>query len=179
MDVFAHGVWSGIIFRKVSVWKAALVGVLPDVLSWGTYIVYRLLTNTGFGRPDLTAIPSWVFVFYGVTHSLIVATIVLGSLWFALGKKFPLYLLAWPIHIVLDVPLHSADFLPTPFLWPVSTWVFPGVSWGEKWLWIGNWILISIALLFVWWEKKKEKEMGRMQREKVTSREAKNGRRKS
>ncbi len=164
MDVFAHGAWSGIIFRKGSVWKAILIGVLPDILSWGIYLSYTFFFGESFGRPVLESISSWVFVLYGVTHSLIVATVVLGSLWFAVGKKFPLYLLAWPIHIVLDVPLHSADFLPTPFLWPVSTWAFPGISWGEKWLWIGNWVLIGIALVYVWWESTKREKNGQRKR---------------
>ena len=37
----------------------------------------------------------------------------------------------WLIHILTDVPTHTATFYPTLFLWPLSDWRFDGVSWGN------------------------------------------------
>ena len=43
MDVFAHALWTGALFRgfnlkakiKIKVWKAVLWGIAPDVFSFG------------------------------------------------------------------------------------------------------------------------------------------------
>ncbi len=150
MDTLAHFLWTVILFRKVKhyVW-ALLFGVLPDLLSFGISIMSRLLfTGFSFGRPEVHQIPKWVMMLYGITHSLIIPIIILLII-YIIYKKVPLFLLAWPIHIILDIPTHTKEFLPTPFLWPISNYAFPGISWGTRWFMLTNYSLIIIGLIYV------------------------------
>ena len=106
---------------------------------------YVLFTRKKFGKPNLKQIPKWVFKLYGITRSIFVLAFVFSIVYFLLGR-IPLYLLAWPIHILIDIPTHSRKFLPTPFLWPVSKWKFPGISWANPWMIGINWGLIFLFL---------------------------------
>ncbi len=153
MDTFAHALWSYIIFHNSEfVWYAVLAGILPDVLSWGIYMVVGFYQHKGkkWGKPDIKSIPRWVFTLYGITHSIFSMILVFTITSILLGE-FPYFLLAWPIHVLIDIPTHSRDFLPTPFLWPVSDWKFPGFSWGQKWFMIVNYSLLVIAFLILLW----------------------------
>ena len=125
MDTFAHALWSFLLFHKTDqVWWAVFFGTMPD----------------------LSLVPDWVFTLYGITHSVfIMAGVFLLSFLFTGG--IPIALWAWPLHVLIDIPTHRRDFLPTPFLWPVSTWKFPGISWGQPAFMIANWSLIIIWFL--------------------------------
>jgi len=153
VDTFAHGLWSWIIFRNIKptsdVWLAVFFGVMPDLFSWAIYMFYRFFT-TGFkfGAPVLGEIPKWPFVLYGITHSIFVFGAVVLGLYFILGHV-PYWILAWGIHILIDIPTHSRNFLPTPFLWPFFDWYFPGISWGTWWIMALNWGGIIIALIYI------------------------------
>ena len=155
MDYFAHSFWSYIIFHRTKTpIYAILFGIMPDSLSWMIYLFYRIFSkDLFFGRPDFTSIPDWVFTLYGISHSIIIAGLIF-LLVYLIFKKIPIYMYAWPIHILIDIPTHRRDFLPTPFLWPISEWKFPGISWGNKWFMIINWSLILIAVLLIIADKK-------------------------
>jgi len=146
MDTLAHALWSFIIFHNYEfAWLAILFGVLPDLLSWTVYLAYQLIKGNKFGPPKLGKIPKWVFTLYGITHSIF----VMGAsflITFLLVGYIPIFLLSWTIHILIDIPTHSRKFLPTPFLWPISKWKFPGFSWGQKWFMITNYSLIILLL---------------------------------
>ncbi len=153
MDYFAHGFWSYILFhRREKAWLAVILGLLPDSLSWGIYFIYNLFYN-GFGQPHLSSIPAWVYTLYGISHSLLVWILVLGAAYYFFRKK-AFYLLAPIIAILMDIPSHTLEFLPTPFLWPVSEWHFPGISWGTPTFMIVNYSLIVLALvgIIVYWK---------------------------
>lgn len=154
MDYFAHGFWSYIFFFKTKKpLYAVLLGLVPDTFSWGIYFFYNLFLN-GFssGQPHLTNIPYWVFSLYGLTHSLIVWGAVLIISYFIFNKK-AVYVLAPLIAILMDIPTHSREFLPTPFLWPISEWSFPGFSWGNLTFMVVNYSLIIIALSYIFWKR--------------------------
>ena len=157
MDYLAHGLWSyGIYNKNKRPLYAVLVGLAPDTFSWGIYMFYRLFTQAEeFGRPMLESIPNWVWSLYGITHSLFVAAGVLGILWLIKRDKFPLFALAWPISILMDIPTHSREFLPTPFLWPVSDWKFPGFSWGNGYFMAANYLAIAAMFVFIYWRKRR------------------------
>jgi hypothetical protein len=150
MDYLAHGVWSYNVFHRLRkpAW-AVFFGVLPDTLSWVPYVFYRILTGRWTaGKPVVAEIPDWVFLLYGISHSLIIAVIVLLILR-ATVRPFPWYVLAWPLHIVIDLFTHERDFLPTPFLWPVSGWHFPGISWATPWFMVVNYLLMIGCLVWI------------------------------
>lgn len=150
MDYLAHGIWSYIFFhRHKNVRYAVLFGLLPDSTSWMLYSIYTIITQNGqFGKPNITAVPDWVFTLYNISHSLVVAVAVLLIVRL-IYKKIPIYMWAWPIAISIDVPTHTREFLPTPFLWPISEWRFPGFSWASPTFMISNYLLILIALSYI------------------------------
>lgn len=152
VDTIAHALWSFIIFRTLLpanyIWLAIFFGTMPDLFSWTIYAIYKIFKDHKFGKPNLREIPKWAFTLYNVTHSVFVAAFLFSLIDLIFGY-IPFYLWAWPLHILIDIPTHSRKFLPTPFLWPVSKWKFPGVSWAELWLFWLNWILIIVFLLLI------------------------------
>ncbi|MFH0752067.1 MAG: hypothetical protein V1914_00540 [archaeon] len=115
---------------------------------------YNLLFIREFGEPHLTNMPEWVFTLYNVSHSLILAAIaiILISLYL---KKIHWYMLAWPVAITMDLFTHTREFLPTPFLWPISEWKFPGTSWGNGYFMLINITVMAIAFIYIYKKKKK------------------------
>jgi len=147
MDTFAHAIWSLLIFHKSDqVFYAVLFGVLPDLLSWTIYLFYSI-SKRQFGPPKLEQIPHWVFVLYGLTHSVFVMAAVFTFTHFFTG--IPLFLWAWPIHVLIDIPTHSREYLPTPFLWPFFEWKFPGIGWANRYFMFANYAAIIIYSLFI------------------------------
>ena len=150
MDYFAHGIWGYIFFHRTKKpLYAILFSLIPDTFSWGIYMFYSLFfTGLRFGKPDLALIPNWVFTLYGLSHSLIISGIII-TLVYLIIKKVPVYMFAWPISILLDIFSHSREFLPTPFLWPISDWKFPGISWGTREFILINYTLILVCILVI------------------------------
>lgn len=150
VDTFSHGIWSYIIFNTSldswQLWLAIFFGMMPDLFSWTIYMFYSIFQKGKLSRPNLKSIPEWAFTLYGVTHSVFVFITTLIIVYACIGY-IPVYLWAWIIHILIDIPTHSRKFLPTPFLWPLFDWKFPGVSWGTKWIFWLNWGLIFVFLL--------------------------------
>ena len=72
-------------------------------------------------------------------------------------KRLAIFVLPWLIHILIDIPTHSREFLPTPFLWPVSEWKFPGISWGNRYFMMFNYAAIIVCVGWIVFKEKKEK----------------------
>ena len=156
MDYLAHALWSYIFFHKTKkpLW-AVFWGLFPDTISWLIFAIYHIFTKTTMWTPDLSKIPSWVFTLYNISHSIFVAIAVILIIW-TIFRSFPVYMLTWPIHILMDIPTHARDFLPTPFLWPFSVWHFPGIRWSDWRFMIINYVFLMSALIYIWWKKKKK-----------------------
>ncbi len=164
MDIISHGLYGGVAFgrkSRISYLKAFLFGIAPDLLSFG---IFTVVTVLGFaaspdwrdGPPDPSAIPQYVHQLYDMTHSLVVALGAFGLVWFFLTK--PVYeMLAWPLHILVDMPTHSHAFFPTPFLWPLSDFTIDGIPWSNPYIFIPNVILISG--LYMWWYLARRKRL--------------------
>lgn len=158
MDYFAHGFWSYIIFNwEKKPWLAVLFGLLPDSMSFGIYFVYSIFTGFTFGKPEVHLIPDWVNALYNVSHSLVIAFLVIGAAWLIFGKP-KWYMLAWPIAVIFDIPTHSLEFFPTPFLWPLNKFMFDGYSWANSGFMITNWVLIIGILTYIVWRKRTSKK---------------------
>ena len=154
MDIFAHGLWSYAIFHnKKYVWWATLFGILPDILSFGILFAINLFNgNFQRGLPALSSLPKWLFVAYNLTHSLVMFAFVFLIVFF-ITKSWYWPLLAWAIHILIDIPTHSTRFFPTPFLWPISNYVFNGISWGTPWFMILNYGSLLIVYVLIYLKK--------------------------
>jgi hypothetical protein len=149
MDTLSHALWGGGLFGRRGTFGLALFfGALPDLVSFGLWLPVHMLAN-GFdlGKPELGVIPEWVSISYNISHSLIVAfaAIVLVALW---RKIWIVPMLAWPFHILLDMPFHTAEFFPTQIFWPVSPWVYDGVAWSNPWVWYSN--LAGLLVVYGW-----------------------------
>jgi len=171
MDIFAHGLWAGAAYKAINrkakkpfnIKMAALWGVFPDLFAFTSGFVW-LFGNLIFGdisfadlpRPgevepapqDTLPIFRLTSTLYSISHSAIVFLIVFGVVFLILRR--PLWELGgWFIHILLDIPTHSYQFYPTPFLWPLSGWKFDGFSWGTPWFLILNYSAIIIVYWFL------------------------------
>tara|TARA_B100000929_G_scaffold57254_1_gene42898 strand:- start:776 stop:1258 length:483 start_codon:yes stop_codon:yes gene_type:complete len=156
MDTLSHALYGKGFFgyRKYR-WFSFLFGALPDLLSFGLYFLYILLSNIvklDFGKSSDDTIPYWVYDLYDFSHSIVIAFIFIGIA-YKINKDFAFPMLAWPSHIILDFFTHSIEFFPTPIFWPVSDFKFDGIPWSTPSILIIN--VICILLLFVYRKKKK------------------------
>lgn len=153
MDVIAHGLWGGVPFfpqgRKKFL-AGFLIGMAPDLLSFGVFHIMHpgwislRLAGKISGPPALEILPRYVFHAYNLTHSLIVWAIAFFLLW-QLTKHPPWLLIAWLLHIVCDIPTHTAGYFPTPFLWPLPTPFVDGIPWSTPWFMFSNYAIMIIV----------------------------------
>ncbi len=163
MDFLSHGLWGGIAVGRASrrsFWTAFLIGMAPDLCSFGLLFADGLLTHgldffNGLGHPpDRALIPAYIDPLYNATHSLLVFAAVFALVW--LVRRRPLWELgAWGLHIALDIFTHSAEFFPTPFLWPLSDARVNGVPWSEPWIFFGNVLLLATLYAWFWLRRRK------------------------
>ncbi|MFA5841675.1 MAG: hypothetical protein WC835_01770 [Candidatus Paceibacterota bacterium] len=156
MDVFAHGLWTGAVYKagKKETRKplhtvfAVFWGIFPDLFAFTPAFVFlfyqSIFGGKGFAmlRPhadfeSATAahqVPLYDLSnsLYNASHSLIIFLIVFALVW-AILKRPVWELGGWLIHILVDIPTHSYAFFPTPFLWPLSDFKVNGISWGVGW----------------------------------------------
>ncbi len=148
MDVFSHFFWTLILFHgERPFWAWALLGTLPDILTWGPWSV-PLVVRRRWKRFDVNAVPGWVMTLYGATHNLLAPLALWGAAFAATGQAFTAPL-AWLAHVSMDAPTHSRHFLPTPVLWPLSKWKFPGVRWAQRGFMVGNIAAMAGLLLYL------------------------------
>lgn len=179
MDVFAHSLWTYAAAhaanrklaehkrRPINVWWVTFFGVWPDIfagsvpfvwLAWsflnGTLTTSDLLRVDimNHGSPQVASIFGLWSSLYHWSHSLIIFLVVFGLVW--LFARRPVWELGgWLLHILIDIPTHSMDFFPTPFLWPLSNAHVNGVPWGETWFMILNYSALLIVLIIMFHSK--------------------------
>lgn len=156
MDIVSHGLWGAIAFgrkSRSSFWLAFVIGLAPDLLSFGVLWMAVLLglaeqPDFSFGPPPESSIPHYVHHLYNFTHSFIVFLAVFLLMWFLL-KRPAWELSAWGLHVLVDVPTHSYAFFPTPILWPLFDWKFNGWQWTTSHILIPDFVLLSA--LYAWY----------------------------
>ncbi len=187
MDVFSHGLWSATLAKATNLstkkvelnpWHAAWWGVFPDVFAFSVPMavtLFGLLTGTvdrsGLPGPGSSAGARPVFglalYLYNYSHSLIVFALVFGvifgirflrhreKMWYSL---VPWTMLAWMLHILADIPTHSTEFYPTPFLWPFSSFRVNGYPWAHPVFMITNYSLLVIVSIILFIKKRQLKK---------------------
>lgn len=165
MDTLAHAIYGATLFSRTGLagglrgpvnalgqrvdfdwtfWAAFGFGLLPDIASFGIYFTQTMLNGQGI---SFHAIPAYVFALYKLTHSLILAMACLGMLRLICKPLF-LPALAWPFHIALDIFTHPLGRFQTPFLYPLSDYVFDGMAWWmNPWFIRAYWFLLPILWL--------------------------------
>jgi len=154
MDIFSHGLWGGISFgrkNKKDFWLAFFIGMMPDLLSFGILtlaIIFGWSVRPDWGGHPMDAtIPSYVHFLYNITHSLVVFILIFLAVY--IFKKGPFWpMLAWGLHILMDIPTHTTEFFATPFLWPLSSVRVNGISWGHPIIMVPD--IILLCILYVW-----------------------------
>jgi hypothetical protein len=147
MDTLSHTLRGyGLFGYKRYAAVAMLLAAMPDLISFGSYMVLQLIQGTWhFGPSPMSTLLAWLFSTYLFGHSFIVSltTIGLVALW---RNSIAFARMAWPFHIVLDFPFHSLKFFPTPIFWPISGFKFDGTPWSHWYIWLPN--VAGIILLF-------------------------------
>lgn len=178
MDVFAHGFWAAALakiinFKKrkpVKVWLTAVWGVFPDVFAFAplfAWMAFQAITGnfnsadfapTGMEPTQTDTLPIFklTHLLYNLTHSLLAFAIIF-LLMFLIFRRARWSALGWLFHIIIDIPSHSYEFFPTPFLWPFSDWKFSGIAWANPWFLLFNYLMLGIVWLAIWWGGKKAK----------------------
>ena len=178
MDVFAHGLWGGAAFaainkkikKPLSMRWAAAFSVFPDVFAFAPMFIWMFwsfasgsLSFADMPHPDdlEPAQQDTLFIFqftaqlYQLTHSIIVFFAVFAIAHFVL--KRPVWEMgAWLLHIFIDIPTHSYQFYPTPFLWPLSGVMVDGISWGVPWFMVLNYTSLVAVYVVLFLRKKKQ-----------------------
>jgi hypothetical protein len=149
VDTFSHALWGrGLFGYRGHPWLALLFGTLPDLVSFTPLFFYRLFSGTYVpGPPALETIPDWLFISYDLMHSFVTALLVVGLVAY-LNRSVAFAMLAWPFHICLDFPFHTARYFPTKIFWPLSDFHFDGISWGSPEVWFPN--IAGLIVLFGW-----------------------------
>ena len=154
MDTLSHALWGKGLFgyRKYR-WYSFLFGALPDLFSFGIYFIHSIFFSSSpvMGRPTRSEIPEWVYSLYDISHSMVIASIIIFIV-YKINKEFAFPMLAWPAHIILDFFTHSIEFFPTPILWPISDFKFDGIPWSNPIIFFTN--VICIFFLFIYRRKK-------------------------
>ncbi len=184
MDIFAHTLWTAAAARGVNTNKKVLLenkaplsvgwsafwGVFPDLFAFGLPFIaalYFIITGKisiseigshhGAGLPESA---SWIASLpphlYQISHSAVIFAVVFLVVW-AVRRRPYLELSGWLLHILIDIPSHTASFYPTPFLWPISNYHFLyGVSWANPTYMIVNYSALAVVYLYFLFRKKKQ-----------------------
>ncbi len=161
MDTISHGLWAIVLvkgfFKKTSLWLSFLFGILPDIIPFGIPFIQMVFSGFSFSRDHAPQfVPGYTHFLYNFTHSLIIVLLVFLAV-YLFKKKIYFFMLGWPLHILIDIPTHSKEFFPTPFLYPLASVSIDGISWGNPYIFFTNWILLIILLVVVFRKEIKEK----------------------
>ena len=143
MDILSHALWSLVLLPGPASVEKAAVGMSPDLIVFIPGFISTLLKKKDrpsqrsreemmkwFHRKD----NQWIINFYRWTHSLVVWTALSIPLILLIRIRsglFPWFLLAAPLHIIMDIPTHTHDSFPVQFLTPFSRMKIDGIHWSE------------------------------------------------
>lgn len=176
MDVISHGLWAAaaaktanekVLKKPISIKWATFWGFMPDVFAFAPlfiWLFYGLISGginyseipkpeEGHQMPADWSIAKLTLVLYSISHSLFIFIPVFFVI-FLIYKKPQWVMCGWLFHILIDIPTHSYEFYPTPFLWPISDFKVNGFSWGHPWFLIVNYALLIIVYWILWRKNK-------------------------
>ncbi len=155
MDIASHGFWGALAFgrrARKSFWLSFIFGALPDFIPFAPVVIEALIGNQRIfiGHGAITVLPNYVHGAYNVTHSLVVFIAAFVLVWLVRKKPF-FEMSAWGLHILFDIPFHTKEFFPTPFLWPLSDFSVDGIPWSSPGVFIPNIILLILLYVRFWY----------------------------
>ena len=176
MDILAHALWAGAgalaARRRFGLDRrtiAATVGMaaVPDLPHLLPILVWVLFGEGGaaalqayaFATPgqEPALPPEVVFVshhLHCIMHSAIIAGAVTLLAWFVMRRVwFPLW--GWWLHILIDIPTHSADYYPVPVLYPITQQGFDGIAWTTPWFMMLNYGALAAVGVWLAWQQRR------------------------
>jgi len=166
MDIFAHALWAGagaaLAHRRAAlpartVALTVALAVVPDlphllpVLGWSAFgdgTAALLGGYAGAAPGQEPALPATVQLLthhlHCITHSAVIAGLITLLSW-AWLRCLWIPLLGWWSHIVIDVFTHSADYYPSPVLYPITRDGFDGVAWNTPWFMALNYAILAAS----------------------------------
>ena len=170
MDIVAHALWAGAgvlwarRLRALSSREERLTVVLaaaPDlphmlpVAAWSIFgsgtraVVEGYAIATPGQEPALPPMIELIsHHLHCITHSALIAGLVSLLLWLWLRRPW-VPLLGWWSHIVIDIFTHSADYYPSPVLYPLTREGFDGLAWNMPWFMALNYLALALTFLLV------------------------------
>lgn len=180
MDILAHALWAGAGVAAahgrypMAVRTAAATVALASLPDLGQ--ILPILGWWLFG--DGTARQLWAYVIalpgqepvmpelvgmlshhlHCIFHSAIVAGVVTLLFW-VVSRRLWIPLLGWWSHIVIDVFTHSADFFPSPVLYPITQRGVDGIAWNTPWFMALNYAALAATALWllIKWHRQKSR----------------------
>jgi len=162
LDILAHALWTGglaVPLRRRyrvprSVGWAIFWGVFPDVFSFAIPAAVRIWWYLSGTTSSLLPDPhgpqhfQFVWTLYYASHSLLVFGLVFGIA--SLLARRPIFeMLAWGLHILVDIPTHQGIFA-LHFLWPLSSYGVSGARWENRWFMIANYTALFLLYSWLW-----------------------------
>jgi len=170
----AHTLWTTAVARKgnkelekknklskINMFWIAFFGIFPDLFAFTIPFIISFY-KVASGQQDFGSFSTRHQVadgfnlshtLYQYSHSLILWLLVFLIVWLIFKKPW-LPLLGWLLHILIDIPSHALAFFPTPFLFPISTYVFPyGIAWSNKYFMIINYVTLAILWFIIIFKK--------------------------
>ena len=174
MDIFAHTLWAGVGVALASrrspikprtVALTAALAALPDlfhllpIIGWWAFgdgsaaVLWAYAVALPGQEPALPPVVGMLsHQLHCIAHSAIVAGVVTALLWM-MRRALWIPLLGWWSHIVIDVFTHSADYYPSPVLYPITERGFDGLAWNTPWFLVLNYVVLCGAGLWLWWSR--------------------------
>lgn len=141
MDTLSHALWGyAVTLRKAKFGLAAFFGAFPDLFAFTLPFTIGIL-NGGLKSHGPPNFPDYIGFLYSLSHSLVICALVFAII-YAFKKKIYLWMIGWPLHILMDIPTHEKAFFATPFLYPLSNFTVDGIRWSNPYIFSINWILL-------------------------------------
>jgi hypothetical protein len=158
MDIFAHGLWGGIVAKAIrrtnlakkfnispSPWWTGFWATFPDLFA---FVPLALILTLGFIFGEVESFRWIIGGLYSMGHSFVTWVVAFLIVWI-IYRRPRWELLGGFSHVLIDIFTHPADRYPTPFLWPLQETNFDGTSWATPEFMIVNYILILSSLYFL------------------------------
>lgn len=179
MDILAHGVYNIALQKSIKnkkktkkeIFVAFLWGVLPDFVAFAPSFLLAFFGSSfsSFDHHALVAGFDIARSIYPFTHSLVIFLAVFFIV-FIFIRKFYWPMFGWGLHILVDMPLHTPEFFPTPFLFPLSDWTLPfGIAWSTPYIWASFWVAAFIWLGYLWYKRRKNKNLEKISEDQKSS----------
>lgn len=181
VDIVAHGWWMGVglavLSRRTPLDRRTValtlgLAVAPDLVHLLPLAAGGARSSAGLDtlrdyalarpgtEPPMTSATAWLtHHLHCLLHSAVVAALV-TVLVRALARRWWLPLLGWWSHIAIDVFTHSADYYPSPVLYPLTYRGFDGIAWNQPLFQAVNYSALAGVTLWLLWRRHRSRPGG-------------------